>query len=576
MQINKLNIIKFLLLLLISFSMSNGLSAQLDCDDDDDDKCMIPGGCDPDPKDSIDIPRLHAVDPNDIIGPVGYDTMQWMSVNDVFGYTIRFENDPEFATGPAQIVKINAVIDPHLNLPSIRIGEFGFGSFIFTPPPNTSFYSERLDVRDSLGVFVDVTAGIDIVNQEAFWIFESIDPITGLAPLDGNTGFLPVNDSTVTIYNDTTVQKGEGFVSFTISPKSSAQTGDIVKQDASIIFDQNEEIPTNVWTNIIDAFPPTSVMDSLPPNSSTLDIQLNWTSEDDPGGVGVASYDLYVSKDSAQYFLHTANIDTSSIPFFGNEGSAYKFYIRATDHVGNEEEQKFIEDAFTDFGASVKVATKAFLQGPYIEEDTLMNDQLRIDGVIPMQTPYASPNFKFASVDENVEQESVLEVAGPDAVLDWVYIELVEIGSDTAIAGGSYLLQRDGDIVEKDGVSEVVFKDAPPGMYKLAVYHRNHLPILTHDDVFMIVDGIANLDLTQDISYVVGGQNAVIQVGGRYLMISGDVDQNGQVQNTDIIQSMPKIGLSGYLPEDVDMNGQVQNTDIQINILPNLGRGKQF
>jgi hypothetical protein len=577
MKMQKSDIFKFILLLVLSIGISNIAHAQLDCDDDDDDECMVPGGCDPSPPDSIDIPRLHAVDPNDIIGPVGYDTAQWMSVKDLFGYTIRFENDPDFATGPAQIVKVNAVIDPHLNLPSVRIGQFGFGDFIFTPPPNSSFYADRLDVRDSLGVYVDVIAGIDITKGEVFWIFESIDPITGLAPLDGNTGFLPVNDSTVTIYTDTITQKGEGFVSFNISPKSNSQTGDSVKQNATIIFDQNEEIPTNTWTNIIDALPPTTIMDSLPPNSSELDILLSWSSTDDPGGVGVRSYDLYVSKDSAQYKLHTAKIDTTSISFFGKQGSYYQFYIRAKDHVGNVEEQKFIEDAFTQFGANVEIATRVFLQGPYIEADTLMDDQLRIDGVLPQVNPYAAKGLKYATAEQAVNSAEVLtNTGGNDAIVDWIYIELVEMDADTAIMGGAYLLQRDGDIVDHDGISPVVFQDAPQGMYQLAIYHRNHLPVLTGDNIFIITNEPASLDLTKDINFVVGGQNAVIEVGGRYLMISGDVDQNGQIQNTDIITSMPKIGLSGYLAEDVDMNGQVQNIDIQQSILPNLGRGKQF
>ena len=40
-------------------------------------------------------------DPNEIIGPAGYDSVRWVSINDVLNYTILFENDPEFATAAA-------------------------------------------------------------------------------------------------------------------------------------------------------------------------------------------------------------------------------------------------------------------------------------------------------------------------------------------------------------------------------------------------------------------------------------------------------------------------------------------
>jgi succinate-semialdehyde dehydrogenase/glutarate-semialdehyde dehydrogenase len=36
----------------------------------------------------------------------------------------------------------------------------------------------RLDLRDSLGLYIDVSAGIDVVHTQAFWSLRAIDPIT--------------------------------------------------------------------------------------------------------------------------------------------------------------------------------------------------------------------------------------------------------------------------------------------------------------------------------------------------------------------------------------------------------------
>jgi len=72
--------------------------AQLDCDEGPDPPCH--GGCDPpNGPDSTKVPILHSFDPNDIIGATGYGDAQWVSVKDQLGYTIRFENSPDFATG---------------------------------------------------------------------------------------------------------------------------------------------------------------------------------------------------------------------------------------------------------------------------------------------------------------------------------------------------------------------------------------------------------------------------------------------------------------------------------------------
>ena len=52
------------------------------------------------------IPMLRSLDPNEVIGPEGYDSVRWVSINDLLNYTILFENDPEFATAAAQKVDV--------------------------------------------------------------------------------------------------------------------------------------------------------------------------------------------------------------------------------------------------------------------------------------------------------------------------------------------------------------------------------------------------------------------------------------------------------------------------------------
>lgn len=278
------------------------------------------------------IPFLGAVDPNEIIGPAGYDSLfKWVSVHATLPYKVLFENDPDSATAPARRVTIYVPIHPNVNPASLRLGDFGFGSFNFTVPDNTTIYTRRLDVKDSLGVLVDITAGLDLVNRRAFWIFESIDPASGLAStLPATIGFLPVNDSIT--------RKGEGYVNFTVQPIPEAQTLDTIAKQASIIFDDNDAILTNIEKNTIDAVAPQSQLTMASVVGDT--IHLFWNGQDDPPGCGVKDYDLYVSINSGPFILYKKNIAATQDTFLATPGNNYCFFTRARDNTGNLEKLK--------------------------------------------------------------------------------------------------------------------------------------------------------------------------------------------------------------------------------------------
>ena len=280
---------------------------------------------------------LCAHDPNDITGPEGYDTLHWIKKDEVMPFRIRYENDPDFATAAAQVVIIHQEVHPNLNIYSFRLGDFGFGDFSFKVPENTTFYTKRLDVRDSLGVYVDVMAGIDIINHRLFWIFESIEPITGTEPTDATLGYLPVNDSIRRL--------GEGFVDYTIMPRNTVVTGDTITATASIVFDINEPIITNTWLNTIDAVAPTShVVDNFTTYADTTTIPIMFSGQDDPGGTGIKSFHLYVSKNNGPFTLYQ-EYSSDTLAYFTSSSGNYRFYSIAEDFVGNMEAPKLKPDA---------------------------------------------------------------------------------------------------------------------------------------------------------------------------------------------------------------------------------------
>ena len=276
-------------------------------------------------------------DPNEIVGLEGYDapgsedTLRWVSPTQSLTYTIYFENDPAFATAAASKVTITMPLHEKLDYATFGVGSFGFGSFVFPVDGSPSTYQTRIDLRDTLGIDLDVVAGLDIVNHEAFWIFQSIDPATGLPPTDINLGFLAINDS---------LHSGEGFVTCTVKPLADAcVTGDTVTATASIVFDVNEAIETNTWVNTVDAVAPTSTL-TMTPNSAGDMLTATFDGEDDEGGCGVKQYKLYYSVNDNAYQLYSVYPAGNSAEIPLEMGMEYEFFVLAEDNVGNCEPMK--------------------------------------------------------------------------------------------------------------------------------------------------------------------------------------------------------------------------------------------
>jgi RHS repeat-associated protein len=293
-------------------------------------------------------------DPNEIIGPNGQPTKHWVSVKDRLPYTILFENDTT-ASAPAKFVRVTSPIEPKQDAATFQLGNFGFNNQTFVVPPNTASYYQRLDCKDSLGLYVDITAGYDQINHVAFWEFQSIDPITLLSPSDPLKGFLLLQDSTQTNY-------GHGLVNFSIKPLQSAITLDTIGARATIMFDTNDTIPTNIAMNTIDAFAPTSHMNPITANSNNT-ATLSWGGIDDAGGCGLKFYTLYVSKDGVNFNIIRSGITRTDTSFIGASNATFYFFVLATDSVGNTEILRPGEVVSIYFGAGPLPVTWLYFKG---------------------------------------------------------------------------------------------------------------------------------------------------------------------------------------------------------------------
>lgn len=226
-------------------------------------------------------------------------------------------------------MRITTPVEPKQHPATFQLGSFGFNNLTFAVPNNTASYYQRLDLRDSLVLFVDVIAGYDQLNKQAFWQFQSIDPRTLVSTRDPLKRFLLLQDSVNRL-------NGHGFVNFSMKPLKTAVTLDTIAAKASIVFDGNDTVPTNIHKNTIDAVAPAShINDPIANNGNSFN--LTWTGADDASGSGIDYYTVYASRDQANYSVLVPKINRTDTAVLLNADSSYCFFVLATDKTGNKE-----------------------------------------------------------------------------------------------------------------------------------------------------------------------------------------------------------------------------------------------
>lgn len=214
------------------------------------------------------------------------------------------------------------------------------------------------------------------------------------------------------------------------------------------------------------------------------------------------------------------------------------------------------------------VQLKAMLGGPYDETTGMMHDSLRVQGILPLTEPYTGLGYVHSGGGGGESTTNgVLSVTGPNAIVDWVLVELRDANNPAVVvASRSALLQRDGDIVGVNGTSLVQFTQ-PVKDYYLAVRHRNHLGVMTDDPVRVSI-ATRSYDFT-DGSTPVYGTEATKLVDDVQVLWAGNclndatLRYTGQGNDRDPILvaiggTVPTSTTAGYLPTDVNMDGHVR------------------
>lgn len=242
--------------------------------------------------------------------------------------------------------------------------------------------------------------------------------------------------------------------------------------------------------------------------------------------------------------------------------------------------------------AQPSIAMKVFLQGPFNYSTHLMNDNLRVQGLLPATEPYTALGFAYAGEGwHDTFDPAVLTVSGNDAIVDWVVVDMrpdpVASSQGNAVHfSRPALVQRDGDVVGLDGSWPLVL-NMNQGRYVAAIRHRNHLGAVErfgtlYTDGTLVKDftnwttmacwpGTMHGDSLQDPNRQLWSGDVNFDHVLRYMGANNDRDP---ILNAIGGSTPTAVEQSVYAAEDVNMDGTIKylggNND-RDPILQNIG-----
>ena len=311
---------------------------------------QIKPGCPPGDNDGGESTPVNSLDPNDIHGYLSESGSHYMrqEIQNV-QYEIEFENDTTLATAAAHTIIVRDTLDAtKFDLNSLAARSVTIGDKRLELNGEQTFV-RTLDLRPEIYVIAQVEQDYDTTTGIIQWTIQSLDPMTMEPTDDPNQGVLPVN-----YYGD-----GVGFIDYSIDIKEAFADGTEISNRAGIIFDQEEQILTPVWTNIIDAVKPTSYIENVTFEDDTLNF--SFVSSDNRSGVWY--HTLYYRNDSTEmdWQVKKTRIFENSFMLRFDEYQTTEYLVMAVDSAGNVEEKEMMAEFIYYYdGLSVTITATAY------------------------------------------------------------------------------------------------------------------------------------------------------------------------------------------------------------------------
>ncbi len=219
-------------------------------------------------------------DPNAIVAsPVGVGAPNWVTSQPIT-YMVRFQNEPT-ATVEVHNVTVTLPLDPNLDPASVQPGDSSFSGTEFA---------------------------LDPLTKTITWTLPNVD----LPP-------------------DTAPPNGEGWVSFTATPKADTAHGTQISEQANVFFDYNPPLATTPLALTVDATAATTTPNPIPAVVPGGSLKVSWPAAS--GSVPVGQYIVFLSKDGGPFeaAAETTGLSTS-LNVVG--GHRYGIAVQVVDAAG--------------------------------------------------------------------------------------------------------------------------------------------------------------------------------------------------------------------------------------------------
>ncbi len=207
---------------------------------------------------------------------------------------------------------------------------------------------------------------------------------------------------------------------------------------------------------------------------------------------------------------------------------------------------------------------RTFLEGPYVSGGQ-MHGNLNDNGYLPLEEPYTNVGFTLDNALESISPSVLSGTTQNDDVVDWIVVQFRD-KNDLTTTQYAYalLLQRDGDVVQYKPDNQTVSSGLrfaiPLDDYYVAIFHRNHLPLMTAAPV-----SLTNIESTLDftsLGQAVYGTDVRKEVEtGVFGHYAGDATGNNSIDAADRSSTWNNRNQSGYKLQDVTLNGSVDAAD---------------
>ena len=531
-------------------------------------------------------------DPNQKSGPGDNPDKIWLNKKNDRAYTIQFENLAS-ASAPAITVEVTDTLDPvKFDLNSFRWGTITIGNQVIVD------LSDIVD-KDVIRI-IDLPFNSDKVlfigryNSESgiiSWKMITVDPVNFQTVGGALDGFLPPN----------TNGEGAGYIGYRINFNSGVQTGDSITNKATIVFDENDPITTNLYLNRYDPVKPQSNINSLPA-ITTVDTFHVYVSGSDIGS-GVLFYEVFVSENDAPYFYY-GRTQTSDFEFVGAQNNKYEFYSIAVDNAGNIEDFPSDPGLYPD-ATTLVACTDTFYAdndgdlfgdpGNYVVDCSKPDGYVLNDKDCNDNNDLQNPNAADVcdnDIDENCngiiddgcnmtlharlflqgfyigngKLAAVSEPLSHPDVCDTVLIKFHDAVNHQEVYSKYAIINVDGNIV-------VQFPfEARDQLYFIAIHHRNSIETWSATPVLTANLTYYNFTSAKSKAYGDNQMETFDQKG--WAFYSGDLNQDGTIDGRDflLLDTSIQNGEGEYVIGDINGDFSVDGSDFLL-LDPNIQAG---